>query len=163
MNNNSFQQIQILINQVSNYVSKINGIIFQINNIINYQNQMNQMNQMMQMDQMNEMKSNNMMNFQDNINNNLHPKLNNQVIPPLNCKIMNITFEYKNDPKIVITQKNLPLNDAINNFLKKINKPELINNYKNKMIFLFNAKKLDSSKTVEEISDMDFKIRVIEL
>ena len=39
----------------------------------------------------------------------------------------------------------------INRFLKKINKPELINNYKNKMKFLLFGNELDYSKNIKEI------------
>ena len=153
MNNNSFGQIQNLLAQVSNYVAKINEIIFQINNIINSQNQMNDM--MMQMNMMN-----NMMNFPNNFNPDLNPLLNNQP-PKLNYKIINILFEYRGKFVNIDAQEYLPITEVINRFFRKIDKPELINNYKDKLKFLFNAFELDMSKKVGELNQSnDFKIIV---
>ena len=156
MNNNYFGQIQILLAQVSDYVAKINEIILQINNIINSQNQMNDM--MMQMNMMN-----NMMNFPNNFNNDLNPLLNNQP-PELDNKMFNVVFDYRSKPVIISAQEYLPMTEVINRFFKKINKPELINNYNKKIKFLYNAKELDISKKVGEISlNKQFKILVYEI
>ena len=159
MNNNSFEQIQSLLSQISNYVSKINEVIFQINNIINSQNQMNQINQMNQMIQMN-----NMMNFGNNFNQNLNPLLNNQGIQQLNEKVINVVFEYNSKYTNIIAQEYLPINEVINKFLTKIDKQELINNYKDRMIFLFDGAEIDYSKKVNEISNYEqhFQIVVID-
>ena len=155
MNNNSFDQIQNLLAQASNYVAKINEIIFQINNIINSQNKMNDM--MMQMNMMN-----NMMNFPNIFNPDLNPLLNNQP-PKINYKIINIVFEYRGKFLNIAAQEYLPVIEAINRFFKMSNKPELINNYKNKMNFYFNAFKLDTSKKVGELNQgKDFKIVVVD-
>ena len=155
MNNNSFGQIQNLLAQISNYVAKINEIIFQINNIITSQNQMNDM--MMQMNMMN-----NMMNFPNNFSQDLNPLLYNQP-SDLKNNMINIVFEYRSQFFNIAVQEYIPLTDAINRFFKMINKPELINNYKNKMTFLFNAIELDYSKKVGELNqNKDFKIIVVE-
>ena len=157
MNNNSFGQIQNLLAQVSDYVAKINDIILQINNIINSQNQMNQMNEMaMQMNMMN-----NMMNFPNNFNPDLNPFLNNQQ-PKLNFNMINVIFEYRSKLYNVAAQEYIPITEAINRFLKMIDKPELINNYKNYVTFLYNTLELDYSKKVGEFNNNnDFKIVVI--
>ena len=158
MNNNSFEQIQSLLSQISIYVSKINEIIFQINNIINTQNQMNQMNEIIQMNMMN-----NMMNFGNNFNPGLNPLLNNQGMQQLKDKEVNIIFNYNNKFTNIIAQNYLPINEVINRFLTKIDKPELINNYKNQMIFLFDGSVLDYSKKVKEISNNDHHFQIVVL
>ena len=151
MNNNSFGQIQELLAHVSNYVAKINEIIFQINNIIiNSQNQMNEKIKI------------NMMNFQNKINLDLNPLLNNQP-QKLNYKMINIVFEYRGNFVNITAQEYLPITEVINKFFKKIDKPELINNYMNKMTFYYNSFKLDYSKKVGELNQRnDFKIIVVE-
>ena len=149
MNNNSFVQIQNLLTQASNYVSKINEIILQINNIINSQNQMNEMMQM------------NMMNFQNNFNLDFNPLLNNQP-PKLNIRMINVIFEYRSQIINITAEEYLPITEVINRFLKTIYKPELINNYKNNIKFLYNAVELDMSKKVGEFNyNSDFKITVV--
>ena len=155
MNNNSFGQIQNLLAQISNYMQKINEIIFQINNIINSQNQMNDM--MIQMNMMN-----NMMNFPNNFSQDLNPLLYNQP-SELKYKMINIIFEYRSKFFNIAIQEYIPITEAINRFFKIIDKPELINNYKNKMTFLFNASELDYSKKVGELNhNKDFNIIVLE-
>ena len=155
MNNNSFGQIQNLLAQISNYVTKINEIIFQINNIINSQNQMNDM--MMQMNMMN-----NMMNIPNNFNPDLNPLLNNQP-PELNNKIINVLFDYRGHFVNIDAQEYIPITEVINRFFRKIGKPELINNYKDKIQFLYNAEQLDISKKVGEISHNKIFVTVYEL
>ena len=142
MNNNSFDQIQNLLAQVSNYITKINEIIFQINNIINSQNQMMQMN----------MINNNMINFENNFKPNLNPLLNNQMTQHLNDRKINIVFNYHGNKINIVAEEYLPINEVINRFLKKIDKPELINNYQNEMTFLSGGAELDYSKNVKEIN-----------
>ena len=149
MNNNTLDQIQYLLAQVSNYASKINEIIRQINNIINSQNQMNQMMQMNQMNQMDMM--NNMINLESNFMPDLNPLLNNNLPQQLNGKMINVVFEYSGGKINVIASEYSPINEVINIFLKKIDKPELINNYKNEMKFLLYGKELDYSKNIKEI------------
>ena len=154
MNNNSFGQIQNLLVQVSNYVAKINEIIYQINNIINSQNQMNEMIQMNMM--------NNMINFPNNFNTDLNPLFNIQP-PKVNNEVINIIFEYKGNFVNISANKHLSIIEVINIFFKKIGKPKLINNYMGKMKFLYNALELDYSKKVEEISqNKHFKITVVD-
>ena len=148
MNNNSFEQIQNLLTQVSNYASKINEIIFQINNIINTQNQMNQMMQMNMMNMMN----NDMINFENNFMPNINPLLNNQIQQQLNDSKINIVFNYQGNKINVVAEESLPINEVINRFLKKIGKPELINNYQRKMTFLYGGLELDYTKNVKEIN-----------
>ena len=153
MNNNSFGQIQYLLTQISSYVEKINEIIFQINNIINSQNQMNEMMQMNMM--------NNMMNFPNNFNLDFNPLLNNKP-PELNNKLIKIVFDYRGNLVTISAKEYLPITEAINIFLRRINKLEFINNYKGKMRFLFNALDLDMSKKVGELNQSnDFKIVVV--
>ena len=155
MNSNSFGQIENLLAQISNYVTKINEIIFQINNIINSQNQMNDM--MMQMNMMN-----NMMNFPNNFNPDLNPLLNIQLPGP--DKIINVVFNYRGKDKNIAAQEYIPITEVINRFFRKIDRPELIDNYQKKILFLYNADKLDISKKVGEINqNKNFKITVNEL
>ena len=156
MNSNSFEQIQSLLSQISNYVSKINEIIFQINNIINSQNQMNLMNQMMQINMMN-----NMMNFGNNINTNLNPLLNNQGQEQFKANLINVVFEYNSKKINIIAEEYLPINEVINRFLTKIDRPKLINNYTNKLGFLFNGYELDYSKKVNEINSKDPHFNIV--
>ena len=144
MNNNSFGQIQNLLEQASNYISRINEIIFQINRIINSQHQMNQMMQINMM--------NNMMNFENNFKVNLNPLLNNQQPLQQEEKLINIIFNYKGNFINIVAQEYLPINEVINRFLERIEKSELINNYKNKMTFLIEGGELDYSKKVSEIN-----------
>ena len=154
MNNNSFGQIQYLLEQVSIYVAKINEIIIQINNIINSQNQMNDM--MMQMNMMN-----NMINVPNNFNQDINPLLNNPQ-PELNFKMINVIFEYRSKSFNIAVQEYTPITEVINRFFKMIDKPEFINNYKKKITFLFNAMELDYSKKVGELNqNKDFNIIVI--
>ena len=131
--------------QASNYISKINEIIFQINNIINSQHQMNQM---MQINMMN----NNMINFENNFNVNLNPLLNNQQPLQFEEKFINIIFNYHGNFINIVAQEYLPINEVINRFLKRIDKSELINNYQNKLTFLLEGGELDYSKKVGEIN-----------
>ena len=152
MDNNSLEQIQNLLAQVSNYASKINEIILQINNIINSQNQMKQMMLMNQMMQMN-MINNNMINFENNFNPNLNPLLNNQMSQQLNARKINIVFNYQGNSINVVAEEYLPINEVINRFLKKIDKPEFINNYQKKMTFLLGGERLDCTKNVKEINE----------
>ena len=153
MNNNSLDQIQYLLAQVSNYVSKINEIIRQINNIINSQNQMNQMMQMNQMNQMDMM--NNMINLESNFMPDLNPLLNNNLPQQLNGKMINVVFHYSGGKINVIASEYSPINEVINRFLKKIDKPELINNYKNEMKFLLkNIKEIDPIHTTQFTIDV---------
>ena len=129
MNNNSFEQIQNLLTQVSNYASKINEIIIQINKIINSQKQMNHMMQM------NMMNNNDIMNFENNFKPNINPLLNNQIPQQLNDRKINIVFNYQGNKINIVAEEYLPINEVINRFLKKIGKLDLINNYKNEMAF----------------------------
>ena len=162
MNNNSFEQIRSLLSQISNYASKINEIIFQINNIINSQNQINQINQINQMNEIIQMNMmNNMMNFGNYFNPGLNPLLNNQRLQQLNDDVVNIVFEYNSKFTNIIAQKYLPINEVINRFLTKIDRAELINNYKDQMLFLFDGSELDYSKKVNEISNKDHHFRIV--
>ena len=117
------------------------------------------MNQKMHYMQMNMM--NNMMNFENNFNPDLNPLLNNQGINHLSQKVINVVFEYNNKFINIIAQEYLPINEVINRFLAKIGKPELINKYKNKMLFLFDGSELDHSKKVNEISNHEQHFQII--
>ena len=112
---------------------------------------------MMQMNMMN-----NMMNFPNNFNPDLNPLLNNQP-QELNYNMINVVFEYRSNFFNIAVQEYIPITEVINRFFKMIDKPELINNYKNKITFLFNAIELDYSKKVGELNqNKDFKIIAIE-
>ena len=51
--------------------------------------------------------------------------------------MINAVFEYSGGKMNIVASEYSPINDVINRFLKKINKPELINDYKNNMKFLY--------------------------
>ena len=142
-NLNQIENLQNLLYQLSNYVSKINEIIFQMNIIINQRNQplVDKMNnivnyQMMQM--------NNFNNFQNNINlnNNLNQNIINQ---NLSCNnLINIIFEHCNGMRLnLLIEKNRTIKELINTYFQKIEKPELINNYKGIYYFEYNMVLLD--------------------
>ena len=117
---------------------------------------MNLMNEIMQMNVMN-----NMRNFCNNFNTGLNPLLNNQGMQQLDDNVVNIVFEYNSKFTNIIAQKYLPINEVINRFLAKINRPELINNYKNQIFFLIDGSELDYSKKVNEISKNDHHFRIV--
>ena len=104
----------------------------------------------------------NMMNFPNNFNPDLNPFLNNQQ-PMLNFNMINVIFEYRSKFINIAAQEYLPITEVINRFFKMIDKPEFINNYKNRISFLYNAIELDYSKKVGELNhNKDFKIVVVE-
>jgi len=80
--------------------------------------------------------------------------------------MINLIFEYRGSKVNIIALEDSPINETINKFLKKIGKPELINNYRTKMKFLWDIKELDYSKNVKDIdpliSHTHFNIVVID-
>ena len=139
INNNyqeSFNQIQYLLNQLNNYVYKFNELINQINNIMNLLN--NQFN-----DQMN--KNNNLMNMMNinPMNINLKNFSNNE---KKNTIYLNFQFESGNGTTYFYIDGNKTINDLINEYFRKINKFEYIDNYDKNFFILYNSKKINFCK-----------------
>ena len=145
---NSFSQIQNILNQLTIYINKINELIFQMNNLINQvnnpmlnelDNQINQMNNYMgNMNQMNY----NMNNFQ------LQNIIGNKMMNSDNIINVGFCLDKTDTPpdNVIVIYKNLTINDLINEFLKRINKKEYINNYDKYFTFLYNGKDIKKYK-----------------
>ena len=145
-NQNPFNQIQLLLIELSNHVSKINEIIIQMNNAMNqinlsmnnqFNNQLNDMNNFI-----------NMMNMNMNMN-------------PINCNINDINkkendeiffnFRFKN-PSIfnvytsVSIEENKTINDLLNEYFRKNNRFDCIDNYDKNISFIYNSENINSFK-----------------
>ena len=137
INNNyqeSFNQIQFLLNQLNNYVYKFNELIMQINNLMNLLNnqlnyQINKSNNSMNMMNLNQI---NMKDFSNKENN--------------NKTYFTFKFESLKGNSYLSLDGNKTINDLINEYFRKINKFEYINNYDKKFTFLYNSKKINSCK-----------------
>ncbi len=167
-NQNHYYQLQVLLTQISNHVNQINGIIMKMNNLINQIN--NPMNNPM-INQMNNLMNsmNNYMNIGNQINynnNNLNYILKEENKEKIDINdIWNIKFIQPNGPKVLVQIKpEQTINELINLYLQKIGMPNLINNYKEKYIFLCNSKDLYNSKTkkVGELMNDSATIDVLE-
>ena len=142
-NQNYFFELQNLLIQINNHVYQISGIIMQMKNIMNLINNpmMNQMNINMKL-----MNSNinfgNQINYNKNINDFLI-KGNKENIDLI--KKMSIIFicptDKKNNSSVTISP-NQTINELINLYLEKIEMPNLINNYRDKLNFIYNGKSL---------------------
>ena len=143
------------------YIYHINNIIVQMNNIINQMNSpmTNQMNNLI--NQMN----NNMTNFnnQINYNNNYFMERNNNTIKNPEG-LINIVFNNNNHFINLIVKKDQTINELINNYLIKIQREDLINNYKNNFFFLYNHDRLEklSEKKIGKILKDGNEITVVE-
>ena len=162
--NNNITQLQFLLNELNNYVIKVNDIITQMYNVINqlnnsipnqFNNQMNSMENFMNMMNMNQM------NFNLNINNNnLNLEDKNEQIT-----YCNVLFNNSNTKTLISMDVNKTINELLNEYLKKINKIELINNYDNKIFFNYNAQQLNDKKDskIKDVFDKLAEIYVLQI
>ena len=147
MNDNNnispFSQIQMLLNELNNHVKIINELVLQMMNLISiqmnnqFQDQYNQMNYLMNQ-------------FNLNMNNN-NPLLEN------NNKIL-FNFRFHNSNKepfnySLSIDPNKTINELFNEYFRKINRLENINNYNEKYDFIYNASILNylKEKKINEI------------
>ena len=151
MNENPFSQIQMLLSKLSIYVNKVNEIIIQMNLIMNKMNypiknqpniQMNEMNNFMNMMNVNQMNLNN------NIENNFEIDKN---------KLFQ-TFKFSTyKEKIVFSfDVDKSCNDLFNEFCRRSNNFNFVNNYDNNVQFFYNADIINKFKD-KKIKDV-FKI-----
>ena len=152
---NAFFQIQNLLNELNTHLYKVNEIFFQMNNIIKQINipMINEINNKI-------IKMNN--NMGEIMNNQIYNNMNNiQFQNQLNKEKINfdeniqIGFRFKKpDADFFINiNKKKTINELLNLFLKKINKTEYIDNYKDYFTFLFNAEDIQEykNKKIEEV------------
>ena len=135
---NSLSQLQNLLAQISIHISKINEIIFEMNNILNNQINspfINPFNNLM-------CRMNNFNNF--NFNQNI-PLFNKKVENIVNKDVLNVTFKSSHFQTNIIADSNITIKELLKKFFLRINQPELIDNYKDKLHLLFNGVKLDDS------------------
>ena len=160
-NQNYFFELQNLLTQITNHVNQINGIIIQMKNIMNLitNPMLNQMSI-----NMNLMNSN--MNFGNriNYNNNINDFLINVNEENTDLiKNMNIIFicptDKKNNSSVTISP-NQTINELINLYLEKIEMPNLINNYRDKLNFIYNGKSLLDYKEIKVGEYLQDGIRV---
>ena len=146
----SINGIQKLLIELNNHLFKINEIILEMNNIIN-----NQMKNTM-IPPMNIL-INQIMNFQ-NINPNF--ELNDYL---KNADIVNVTFIKESFRLNIPVERSTIFNDVLKIYFTKINRPELIDNYKGKMTFMLNAGAINGSKKIGELTiGKNLPITVIE-
>ena len=162
--NNNITQLQFLLNELNNYVIKVNDIITQMYNVLNqlnnpipnqFNNQMNNMENFMNMMNMNQMNFNLNMN-----NNNLNLEDKNEQIT-----YCNILFNNSNTRTLISMDINKTINELLNEYLKRINKIDLIDNYDNKFSFIYNANKLNDNKDskIKNFFDKLAEIYVVQL
>ena len=160
MMQNNLNQLQNLLLQVNNHINQINAIIIQMNNLIN------QINNPINVPMLNQM--NNLMNSMNNYKNFGNQNYNNNIDYSFkeNKEIMNITFKFTGHESIssIQIEGNETINELINLYLQKINKPHLMNNYEDKLYFYYNSKKLENlkEKKVKEILNHGCCINVFE-
>ena len=139
--NNNINQLQFLLNELNNYFLKVNDIIIQMYNIINqlntpvsnkFNNQMEKIENFMNMNQMN---------FNSNINTNIILGDNNK-----EKNYCNIIFNNSNFKTFIPIDINKNINELLNEYLKKIKRIKLIDNYDNKFLFIYNGNKLNENK-----------------
>ena len=135
----SINGIQKLLIELNNHLFKINEIILEMNNIIN-----NQMKNTM-IPPMNNL-INQILNFQ-NINPNF--ELNKHL---KNVDIVNVTFIKDSFRFNIPVECSTIFNDVLKLYFTKINRPELIDNYKGKITFLWNAKAINVFKKIGELT-----------
>ena len=138
-------EIQSLLNQLNNHLFKINEIIVEMNNIIN--NQMNNAMMVPMNNLMNQM--NNFMNFGQFNPNFIFNKENLENFKSQD--IVNVTFEKDKIRMNIKVERNSTIKNLLKLYFIKINRPDLIDNYKGKMTFLYNARKIDEFNTIGEL------------
>ena len=154
---NCFYQLQNLLTQLNNHLSQVNQIILEMNNIIN-----SQMNNSFNMNLMNQMNNiinlNNQINFSDNSLFNKQNLLNN------NTTIINVHFQTPSGLNIIIpVEENTKIKNLLKLFFQKINKIDFIDNYKDKISFIYNTQPLNEDSKINELTRAkDIVIRVLD-
>ena len=142
MNENPFSKIQILLSELSLHINRINEIILQMNLVMNEMNypinnqfniQMNEMNKFMDMMNVNQM------NFNNNMDNSFKIKEN---------KFMhNVQFVESSGIKYLISiEEDKALNKLLNEYCRKSNKFDLVDNYDDYINFIYNASVINKQK-----------------
>ena len=142
MNENPFSKIQILLSELSLHINRINEIILQMNLVLNEMNypinnqfniQMNEMNKFMDMMNVNQM------NFNNNMDNSFKIKKN---------KFMhNVTFVESTGIKYLIPiEEDKTINELLNEYCRKSNKFDLVDNYDDYINFIHNASVINKQK-----------------
>ena len=159
MNENPFSQIQMLLSELSIYVNKVNEIIIQMNLIMNKMNypiinqpniQMNEMNNFMNMMNVNQMNLNN--NIENNFEINKKKFFYNFQFSESNGKVIGFPFEIDKS-----------CNDLFNEYCRRSNNFNFIDNYDNYIDFIFNASLINKlkEKKIKEVFKGSPKINVI--
>ena len=147
--NNSINQLPGLLTQLSNYMFKINEIILEMNNIINFHLNFSNNNLVNQM--------NNFINFNQNLNPICKQEKKNYInvlfIDKLNATTINVFVE---DDSTEF--------DIIKVYLNKINRPDLIIDFEKELNFSFNGKKFgDKNKIISDRLRNGSHINVVHL
>ena len=140
-NFNIFDQLNGFIREISNYINKINEIILQMNAIIFNQTNcpmMGQINNLIN-NEINRME--NFTNKNNEINYNFNANVNQCLKRGENMinynKKTNILFKHDDGTSInIIIDEEKEINELINLYFEKIEKPEFANNYKMKYYFI---------------------------
>ena len=150
-NQNPFYQIQFLLNELQSHITKINEIIMKMNMEVNkinnpilnqYYMQMNNMNNFM--NNMNNM-NNNPMNFNLNMDNKLFEDI----------RKISFVFRKDNGNKIFLSiDENKTINELLNEYCKKDNRFDLVNNYDNFIYFDYNAGIILNKYKTSKIKDI---------
>ena len=156
---NCFYQLQNLLTQLNNHLSQVNQIILEMNNIIN-----SQMNNSFNMNLMNQMNMNNIINLNNQINFSDNSLFNKQNLLNNNTTFINVTFRTLSGLKILIpVEENTKIKNIIKLFFQRINKIDYIDNYKDKMSFIYNSQPLNEDSKINEITrSTDIAIQVLD-
>ena len=158
-NNNPIQKLQMLLNNLSNYINQVNSIIIEMNNIFNQINNFsyNQINQ------------NLFQGFNNNNNNNFN--VNNFIMNLENQQNyknkINVVFDVKIcDEEIkkhsVLNKINIAIdsdtsiNKLLTTFFERIGQGNNINKIKNNFIFLINGNKIDFNEQKSIINKFNY-------
>ena len=147
--NNSINQLPGLLTQLSNYMFKINEIILEMNNIINFHLNVSNNNLVNQM--------NNFINFNQNLNPIYKQEKKNYI---------NVLFiDTFNDTKVnVFVEDDSTEFDIIKVYLNKINRPDLIIDFEKELNFLFNENKFGfKNKIISDRLRNGCQIKVVHL
>ena len=143
MNENPFSKIQILLSELSLHINRINEIILQMNLVLNEMNypinnqfniQMNEMNKFMDMMNVNQM----------NFNNNA---MDNSFKIKENKFMHNVQFVESTGIKYLISiEEDKTINELLNEYCRKSNKFDLVDNYDDYINFIHNASVINKQK-----------------
>ena len=156
---NTLSQLQFMLTKLNDHIFQINSIILEINNMINQFNisSQNSMNDFAQI-----------INNPFKLNMNLNPFFNNLVRQDIPKQKVNVSFELKGIQNIfnkdkfnLILESDIPINEALRLFLKKIDREDCINN--DKLYFFYNGKKIDfnDKRKIKELNSLPISYFVI--